>query len=67
MKGNTDTKSLVLGLALNHSKAAVGSSEVMEVSVSHLTLSTDLCVEFASPLRICRPQAHMEGAELQNG
>lgn len=67
MKGNADTKSLILGLPLNHSKAAVGSSEVMEVNVSHLTLFTDLCVEFASPLRICRPQAHMEGAELQNG
>ena len=62
MKGNTDTKSLVLGLALNHSKAAVGSSEVMEVNVSHLILFTDLCVEFASPVRMCRPQADMEGA-----
>lgn len=58
---------LVLGLALNHSKAAVGSSEVMEVNESHLTLFTDLCVEFSSLLRICRPQAHMEGAKLQNG
>lgn len=39
----------------------------MEVDVSYSTLFSDLCVEFASPLRMCRPQAHVEGAKLQNG
>lgn len=43
-RGNTDTKSLI-----SHSKAAVGSSDVMEVDVSHLTLFTDLRVEFSAP------------------
>lgn len=57
----------LLSLALNHSMAAVGSSAVMEVNVSHLILITVLCVEFAGPLRICRPQADKKEAELQNG
>lgn len=61
-KVNTDAKSLILGSAFNQSEAAVRNSELMEVSESHLTLFTDLCVEFVSPLRICRPQADMQGA-----
>lgn len=47
-----DTGSLVL----------VGTSEAMEVSVSHLTLFTDLCVEFVGPQGIRKPPADMQGA-----
>lgn len=59
---NTNTKSLIHTLA--GSKAAVGTSDVMEVNTSHLTLFTDLCAGFVGPLRIYRPQAQMA---LQNG
>lgn len=61
-RSNTDTKSIVCSSALNHSEAAVGGLEVMEASVSCLTLFTDLSVKFVNLLRIYRHQTHTQGA-----
>lgn len=56
-KSGSGIKSLIVGAAFSHLKAAVGSSEMMEVNISHLTLFTDPSKNFVILLRICRPQA----------
>lgn len=66
-RDNTNNKSAVCSSSLNHAEAAVGGFEVMEASVSCLTLFADLSVKFVSFLRIYRHQPDTQGAYFQHG